>query len=230
MKDIRYILEELIMNKLQDIISFELTSQNINLLEFEKVKQIIADKAKSIDVTKFDPFFSNRLEGIAKQLISKPNQPAYSVFSMFKLDDFLSIEESYKSFTMGDELLHKYYSLQHKLKLSEEFDQYNLENINPNSIVWNQLAPQIVSYFSAQNAGAEIVYANFSTELINDNLYEFNELDFDGNELDDIQSKFNMYGNKYGFFVIKGMLNADQIKSLKQQSIKKAKQILDGKN
>ena len=39
-----------------------------------------------------------------------------------------------------------------------------------------------------------------------------------------------MYGNKYGFFVIKGMLNADQIKSLKQQSIKKAKQILDGKN
>ena len=52
---------------------------------------------------------------------------------------------------------------------------------------------------------------------------EFNELDFDGNELDDIQSKFNMYGNKYGFFVIKGMLNADQIKSLKQQSIKKSK-------
>ena len=218
------------MNKLQDIISFELTSQNINLLEFEKVKQIIADKAKSIDVTKFDPFFSNRLENIAKHLISKPNQPAYSVFSMFKLDDFLSIEESYKSFAMGDELLHKYYSLQHKLKLSEEFDQHNLENINPNSIVWNQLAPQIVSYFNAQNAGAEIVYANFSTELINDNLYEFNELDFDGNELDDIQSKFNMYGNKYGFFVIKGMLNADQIKSLKQQSIKKAKQILDGKN
>ena len=210
------------MNKLQDIISFELTSQNINLLKFEKVKQIIADKAKSIDVTKFDPFFSNRLEGIAKQLISKPNQPAYSVFSMFKLDDFLSIEESYKSFTMGDELLHKYYSLQHKLKLSEEFDQYSLENINPNSIVWNQLAPQIVSYFSAQNAGAEIVYANFSTELINDNLY--------GNELSNIQSKFNMYGNKYGFFVIKGMLNADQIKSLKHQSIKKAKQILDGKN
>lgn len=70
----------------------------------------------------------------------------------------------------GDELLHKYYSLQHKLKLSEEFDQHNLENINPNSIVWNQLAPQIVSYFNAQNAGAEIIYANFSTELINDNL------------------------------------------------------------